>query len=289
MKSTIRRAKNGHVIVEGPGKLSLAQLEGVECLNPKAPEEERRYRKVFVNKPIYLPKEYDRAVAEVLHGKDVVVLGMNGYSYLTPQLCASWGVKPGAYEAACESIMDGLIEELLVEFPGVDIRIVHGASDMGVDRAIIRTAHRRNRPQLGFNCPGFMFYVLDDKVPVYVAATQEEYSDAFVKSLNILIAANGRKQSFEHDINAALRYKKDLITLNVLKAISTTGGPPAINEHGQIEDAVAALEMLVHMVTANSSKGPDAWKEMLERVNSTTVAISRRLLSPERAFGKRIR
>jgi len=35
----------------------------------------------------------------------------------------------------------------------------------------------------------------------------------------------------------------------VLKSISTTGGPPAFKEEGHIEDAVAAMELLVHMVS----------------------------------------
>ncbi len=278
--------EGGAVVVERVGAASLKDLDGVECVNPDAPEAERIYRKTFVNKPVYLPDEYDRAVAERLSGTDVMVMGMNGYSLLTPEQCLAWGVKVGAYEAACRGIFSRAIRNLQREFQGIDVRIVHGASDLGVDKSAIQVGRMMNRPQLGFSCPKFMFYVLDDDIPVYVAGTQAEYAVAFIKSLDILISANGRKQAFEHDIDGAFKFKKHIIPINVLKSISTKGGPPAFNANGDVEDAVAAMEILVHMVSVQfGHNSRDRFKELCGHLDETLIVIARQTLSPDRAFG----
>lgn len=273
-------------VVEIASASHLSGLPGVECVNPGALEEQRTYRKVFRRKPIYLPKEYDKAVAEHLSGPDTLVIGMNGYSSLTPEQCLAWGVKAGAYESACAAILSGAIKYLQEKFGGIDVRLAHGASDMGVDRVAVNVGIRLNRPQLGHSCPPFMFYVLDDAIPVYVAATQAEYACAFIRSLHILIAANGRAQAFEHDIDAAFKLRKHIIPINVLKSISATGGPPAFNTRGGIEDAVAAMEHLIHMVSIQLGyRQRDVFVELCEHTNETIAFIARQTLSPERAFG----
>jgi len=282
----IYRNKEKDVIVEIQGKPNLKDLPGVTCLDSHKPVAEKTYQKIFKKKQIYLPKEYDLAITTYLSGTDVIIIGMNGYSSLTPQQCQEWGVKVGAYEAACSALLNTTISYLQNEFPGIDVRVVHGASNLGVDQAIINTANLMNRPQLGFSCPKFMFYVNDDDVPVYVASTQDEYSRAFAKSLDILIAANGRIQSFEHDIDAAFKFRKHVIPVNVLKSISTTGGPPAFKEEGHIEDAVAAMELLVHMVSMQlGGERRDPWENLLEHIHKTIGSIARQVLSPRRAFG----
>lgn len=274
------------VVVEMTGRTELLKIPGVDCLNPEDGESARVYRRNFKRKRIYLPHEYDRAMAEMLHGEDVVVLGMNGYSSLSEERCRRWQIKPGAYEAACEAILDKVITQLAADFSGIDIRIVHGASNMGVDGASIKTALRRNRPQLGFSCPHFMFYVVDDNLPVYVAESQEEYSKAFARSLDILIAANGSNQSFKHDMAAALHYQKDLIPIDVIGAISRSGGISAVDSAGNVEDAVAAMYQFVHSIQYNGF-GRFGWERMLKRLTATTRKIARRIISPERAFGVR--
>ena len=277
-----------NVCVEKIGSPGLSNLSGVECLNQTAPEEDRIYRKTFYKKPIFMPSEYHKAIAEILVGSDVVVIGMNGYSSLSLEQCQAWGVKPGTYEAACHTILKGLIEYLTKKFNGIDVRIAHGASDLGVDRAAIRVGRQLNCPQLGHSCPKFMFYVPDDEIPVYVAKTQAEYAQAFIRSLNVLIAANGRVQAFEHDIDTAFKLHKPILPINVLKSISSTGGPPAFNANGGIEDAVAAMEQLVFMVSMRLGLKLDQFEELRQHTNETVAMITRRLLSPERAFGDRL-
>lgn len=71
------------------GKSWLLKEAGVACVNPSAPENERIYRKVFAKKKIYLPMEYDRAVANHLSGKDVFVLGQRVVSSASPDQWAA--------------------------------------------------------------------------------------------------------------------------------------------------------------------------------------------------------
>lgn len=282
------RLKSGGFEVIASGCAWPVTGPSITCENPDAPLPERIYHKIFIKKPIYLAGRYQDAVREVLrNGQDVVVLGMNGYSRLTDEQCRAWGVKPGAYEEACAALLHHITKILLEYFSGIDVRYVHGASNLGVDRAAISVARRLNRLHLGHSCPDFMLHVEDDEVPVYVARNQTDYAEKFIKSLDILISANGRAQTFQQDINAAFMMLKHVIPVNILRSISETGGPPAIGPDGQIEDAVAAFEHRVHMmaVQLGFSKN-DRWQELVNHVQETTVGICRSLVSPSRAFSK---
>ncbi len=245
-------------------------------------------KKIFTHKPIFFPNQYKQAKETYLVGNDVIVIGMNGYSLLTDQTCREWGVRPGAYEAACERLLRDIISHLWEVFPGVDIRLVHGASNMGIDNVIMRVAGNDglNITQLGHSCPEFMMYVEDDDVPVYVAKNKEAYADAFINSLDILIAANGRAHAFVHDIDAAFKKLKYVIPVNILKAISTNGGPPAMDRDGNIEDAVAAFEERVFMVSAQLGQTPkQSWQHINTTIRNTMEEIVRSQISPRRAFG----
>lgn len=280
----IKREADGSVTVTLKGATQVATLPGVTCLNPEAAEGERVYTKVFKHKPIYLPHEYDRAVREVLTGNDVVVLGMNGYSSLTEQKRRAWGVQPGAYEVACAGLLEQTIRELEAFYPGVEVRLAHGASGMGVDGVILGVAAKLNKRQLGHSCPRFMFYVEDDDVPVYVGKTQQDYANAFIDSLDILVAANGRLQAFRHDFNAVFDKGKHIILANVLRSISTTGGPPALDEDGNIEDAVAYFELLVHQMSQAITGSGDPFLDIVNHVIEEVRQISRQLISANRGF-----
>lgn len=273
-------------IVEVRGTTGIDKEPGVICVNPDAPEIERIYRKIFERKLIYLPEEGDRARREVLMGNDVIVIGMNGYSSLNAAKCAAYGIRPGAYEAACCTVLTVITEELQRRFRGVDVRFAHGASDLGVDRSIMNVANDLNLRQLGHSCPHFMFYVKDDDVPVLVAPTQAEYAKQFIISLDILVGANGRMQAFEMDIDAAFKHRKHVIPINVMRRISNTGGPPAFGSDGSIEDAVAAFQELVHGESRGLDYSPDPWEDLLEHVKRTATFIGRRRLSPTRAYGR---
>lgn len=280
----IARQPDGSHVVMVKGASYVATLAGVSCINPDAAEAERVYSKTFSQKPIYMPHEYERAVRENLKGTDVIVLGMNGYSSLTSEKCAEWGVAPGAYEAACAGILESIIIELEKSYPGVDIRLAHGASELGVDGVILKVAAKLNKRQLGHSCPRFMFYVEDDDVPVYVAKTQVDYANAFIDSLAVLVAANGREQAFKHDLNAVFDKAKHVIPVNVLRSISTTGGPPARNADGKIEDAVAHFEQRVHLMYQAFNGSGDPYVDIVNHVTGQVRKIGRLLISPERGF-----
>lgn len=283
-EGTIERLDKGF-IVRVKGKTYLASEPGVTVENPDAPEAERIYAKRFVNKRIYMPDEYEKAVREILRGNDVIVLGMNGYSTLTEAQCRAWGVRPGAYEQACIGIIKILFQSLTSTFEGLDIRFADGASNVGVDWALLKAARSLNRPHLGHSCPKFMFYVVDDEDPVYVAETQAEYASAFIDSLDILIAANGRMQAFRHDIMAVFEKLKHVIPVNVLKSISTNGGLPAIDADGRIEDAVETFEQRVHLVAQRMVYASnDPYRDLVAHICEEATGIVRPLISPERAF-----
>lgn len=287
-EGTIQKVDGGF-LVRVRGKSYVKDLPGVECENPRAAEERRIYRKLFTKKRIYLSSEYERAVKEVLRGTDVVVLGMNGYSDLSAEKCALWGVKPGAYEQACIGILKMLHKRLNQHFKDIDIRFADGASAStggGVDWAIINAARDLNCQHLGHSCPRFMFYVLDDEDPVYVAETQVDYANAFIDSLDILVAANGRMQAFRHDIMAVFEKMKYLIPVNVLKSLSTNGGMPAVDANGQIEDAVATYEQRVHLIGQRIiQSSADPYRDLVLNICNEAVGIVRPLLSGERAYG----
>jgi len=273
--------EGGTTIVEIMGKSHLLREPGVTCANPDATEEERIYQKVFSKKRIYLPDEYDRAIAEHLAGRDAFVIGMNGYSSISEMKCREYGIDPGAYEIACEQLLAFAIKSLRATFPDIDVRVVHGASAMGVDLAIQRCARGQLRnKELGFSCPQYLFYVEDDEYPVYVASNVHEYSQAFVKSCNVLIAANGRLQAFRMDIMAVFEHDKYLIPVNVIKLISCTGSPAAKNAMGQIEDAVAHYEQRVFLVGRDiaESTATDRWRAMGTEVCGVLVSVARHVL-----------
>lgn len=269
------------------GSPSLGKTPGVECENPNAPEHERIYRKRFEKNRIFFgPKDYQRAISEILTGPDVIVLGMTGYSSLKPEQCVQYGVKVGAYEKACEAALLNVYRALM-KFEGVDVRFAHGASaDLGVDSAIIKAAKKVNKYHLslGHSCPRFMMYVPDDGMPVYVGTSQADYSDKFTSSVNVLIAANGRMQAFEMDMTASIAKRKKLIPLNILRMISSTGGPPAYNAEGKIEDAVAVYEETVHTLDTQVYKANDPFAHGIAALQQKVTALVRPMLSPERAF-----
>jgi len=273
--------EGGSVVVEVPGKAYLLDIEGVICTNPDDDEMARIYRRVFRKKQVYLPHEYDRAVAEHLSGRDVLVIGANGYSRLSADQCRAYGVEVGSYETAAAKMLYEMIRSAQEQHPGVSIRLVHGASDMGIDRSLISVASKLNLNNLGFSCPKFMFYVRDDDTAVYVGESQEAYADAFVRSLDLLVAVNGREQAFKHDISAVFRHQKHLIPVNLLRVISSNGGPPAIMDDGSIGDAVALFEQRVHHVGLSIR----SWQDLLDSTARTVSDMCRSNLSPERAYG----
>ncbi|MDD5649790.1 MAG: hypothetical protein PHF86_05120 [Candidatus Nanoarchaeia archaeon] len=235
---------------------------------------------------IYMPDEYTRAYNEVLSGEDVIVLGMNGFSTITPERCSEWGIQFGAYEAACEFLLSHAIEKLQHYFRGISIRLANGASDIGVDLAINNTAKKFGLPLLGHSCPKYLKYVREDiDIPIYVAQNQERYSNAFTDSLDILITANGGEVTFKADIDAAFNKAKHVIPIDILSSISTTGGPPAFDKNGKVLDAVKAFNERVHIIAMQiNNAGADQWETIVDNCEKIITSISRKKLSAKRAF-----
>jgi len=243
--------------------------------------------KIFKRKPIFFGEgALEQAVANYLTVKRGVVLAMNGYTSLSPEKCRAYGIQPGGYETACAATLADIIKESQKFFRGIRFCLAHGAIYKGVDKAVINVGHKFNIPQLGFNCPEYMIDVEDDDVPVYVAPSKEAYCDAFTESLDILITANGRKTTFEMDIDAVFKKHKDVIRINMIRAISTMGGPPALNEKGEIEDAVAFWDLKMHNVSSFMEiSGIDSWETMKKSLIVTSTKIVRRMMPPTVAFG----
>src|SRR3989344_1208851 len=280
-EGVVVRVDNKHV-VQIKGQTHLLEIPGVECLNPDQESPERVYSKTFSNKRIYLPNEAEEAKKEVLGGSNVVVIGMTGYSRLTDQQCFEWGIKPRAYENACMDILGTVIHNLNKEYPGIKVKLVDGASDMGVDQAVIEVARQLNIEHLGYSCPEYLFYVKDDEDPIFVAGTRQAYSDAFIANLDILFSVGGRVQALEHDISAAIRFNKHLILLNILHSLSTNGNPPARDGNGNVVDATAAFYESIARLSKNHLYA--SYEDLKDFATETSTIMCRKMLSPEISF-----
>lgn len=271
--------KEGNIFVVRAMGSSLAYIDGVICENSEAPVEERVYRKEFYNKKIYLPDEYDLASQNILIGENTVVLGMTGYSRIGTEKCEQWGITEEVYIAACENFLGLTVHDLKREFPNINVKIVEGASDLGVDRAAISVADSLNLTHLGFSCPKFMFYVKDNEDPVYVAESQKAYADAFIRSLNILYSVGGRMQALHHDMMAAVYYNKNLVLLDILGSICRNGAPQARDSSGRIENATAAFINSVRLLSSNI-RGPGSYTDHVREASNVTIDTARMVIGP---------
>lgn len=290
--------ENGLVVRDGDIVRVLARVTddpgilndpSITCLNPKAPEVERVYQKEFKRRKVYLPDEHDLPIRDYLRGgvRPILVIGANGYSSVKDAHLRAWHVGELAYRVAVETALETIYARVRDELgEAVDIRFVHGSSTQGlarrgVDTSIVNTATKLHCQQLGFSCPKYMMYVNDDTdFPVYVAQDKDAYSKAFVDSLDVLVSCNGRVQTLEMDIHAAIFRRKYVVLYDLLGAISPTGGPPAYGPNNEIEDAVKALITGMFMVGGDVFHAPssgDCWKEDLLRISNAIIARVRKI------------
>jgi hypothetical protein len=282
------------VVVEILKDLKIKDLPpGVICVNPREPRDRRILRKVFRRKKIYLPGEYDLAVANHISRPGSTVISMNGYSSLKLPDLIQYGVKPGAYEAACKAVLRAVLRHLRAEFPAAVLQIVDGASDMGVDQAIAEVAVEFGIPTLGFSCPGFMIYVPDDDRPVYVGESKDAYGDCFIRSLDLLITTGGRGQALKHDIFAACLYGKKIHFVDLMGMLSSNGGVPATvtKPDGRVvvENAAAAFGNNIsffsnHAAIALAPQHGDKWDALFGNVEGVATQVCRSRMSPEHMF-----
>lgn len=218
---------------------------------------------------------------------------MNGYSRITEDQCRRYGIQSGAYEAACKAIMSRAIKTLKEKFYGARLKLIHGASDMGVDKAIQEAADDNKIIPLGFSCPRYMLYVKDDNIPVYIAANKDDYSNKYIQSLDLLITTGGREQVLHHDILASIIYNKHIHIVDVLNSLSATGGVPAtvMEADGRIrvDNAAAAMGRNLTFFSREdaikyASPGNDRWDIILDNIASIASDVCRQKISPNIKF-----
>ncbi len=286
------KGKRMVVLTLGTDDPNLLGDTAITCLNPEAQPGERIYRKVFTRRPIYLPDQYELACAHLTgESRESLVVGMNGYSSITNQDARAWHIDPDAYRIGVEQLLATIIVQIRTELgEDVQIALVHGSSTQGamirgVDTAIVNVGKRLERQMLGFSCPRFMMYVSDeDDFPVYVASTQEDYSAKFVDALDVLVTCNGRVQTLEMDIRAAIYKRKFVVLHDLLGAISPTGGPPAYGADNEIQDAVKAIISGIHMVGGDMrliTGATDRWKAELLDISQAIIRRCRTHLPPQ--------
>lgn len=298
-EGTIKREKKGGVIVVEIIKDKktdyLLEIPEVVCVSTKVQQKKGIwvYQKMFKKKKIFLPHEYTIAVKECVEHPDNLVLSMNGYSMLSKEFCDELSIKPGAYEEACASILRQSISTISNKFPGAALRLIYGASDLGVDKAIEMVARELNIFPLGFSCPKFMFWVNDDDIPVYVANTKDDYADTYIRTLDLLIATGGREHALQHDIFAACRYNKRIHFIDVLSLLSPTGSVPStkVQPDGSIRVTNAAAAMGRNLsyfspaqIVQETPTDGDQWDAVYSNISSVTTQVCRNKMTPGRMF-----
>jgi len=287
----IRKEGNEYIIevVDSAGSLDF----GAECINKQAPPEERIYQKVFKNKRIFLPNEYNKAM-ELLKNDAGFIFSLNGYSSLKLEWLNKYGITPGAYEDTCTEISYTIIDRLRQTMPKSRLFMIDGASDMGIDKVIADVAFEQNITRLSFSCPEYMLYVVDDHNPVFVANTKAEYANYYIKSLDLLISTGGRKQALEHDVSAACIYQKRIHFADVMNILSNGRVPATIvGEDGEIviENAAAAFGSNISyfsyndaVTVSNTSNSGDRFEALFENIAKVATDVCRRRMPPGKMF-----
>jgi hypothetical protein len=156
----------------------------------------------FREKAIYLPGEQDRYEAEVLRSPESAIwLGVTGWTSVPKHYAELYGTsaEPKIYETLVTAL---LVESALaLKREAIDLDLRHGASDVGVDAAALRTMDEIPVSGSGVNCPMFMPYVKDDRRggPVLVAESKAQYHALFSKYHRVLLVTGGRDDAFQHD------------------------------------------------------------------------------------------
>lgn len=289
----IRRIDTSVVVQTRPGH--ELKEPGVVCINPDADQSERIYKKTFVKKPIFLPDQWDEAMNKYVRGPNVMVFAMTGYSNLGDDWHTKYRVKKGSYFSSCAELFKHTISSTR-RFQAADARVIHGASHMGIDGIADTVAKKEfGLMPLGFSCPEFMMYVDDDETPVYVAKDKPEYSDYFVRSLDLLIVTGGREHSLNHDILASCKYDKRIHFVDIPNMLSPVGVPARIvlpNGQVRIENAAAAFGTNISSFRKIDSQvhapaDGDEWDALFKSMSGVATEVARKVLPAELMFKTR--
>ncbi len=221
--------------------------QGAEIVLQKEPAS--LWRKVFQRKKIYLPAEREQAFTVHLQSQpNSFALSMNGYSSITPAMQDQYGIDSGAYEAACEALLQAVVGRVRTKFPAANIVLTDGASAMGIDEATMRAADALGIMTLGFSCPDFMMYVTDDERPVHVSRSIKEYAENYIRPLHLLITTGGRQHSLHSDITESIKHGVRIHFVNVITGVASSPVPATVSDGNggrRVENACAAFGELI--------------------------------------------
>lgn len=282
----IERLPDGKVLVIAKGAVGATGFPGVECLNPDQENNEGKvFYRIFEKNKIFLADEYDQATKELRPEKNVVVISMNGFTRIKPADLQLWGLDEGEYELACLELFNSIIKSVRERFKGIDIKLVDGGSDLGIDKVLNQARRDNELDGLSFSCPQWAFYVPDDGRNLFVGRDSEDYADRYIQSLDCLVATGGKEQAFKHDIFAAVKYGKYITFVDVAGALARNGGVPAVTRRSdgtnEIQNAAAAMQQFISVVQGQdqiSIHGQgERWKAMVieagKRVNENCFKV----------------
>jgi hypothetical protein len=184
------------------GWITRLESDSTKHLNIEINEGKEPTLTYFSNKKIYLPSEKEAYEKEVLQkGPKTIWLGVTGWTKPPKHYTERYGMnnENGLYEKLVTTLLLENILELKLNDINVDLR--HGASNAGVDAAIMKVMETIKVSGSGVNCPMYMTWVADDTRggPVYVAENKNAYHDAYSDFTQILIVTGGRDVAFYHD------------------------------------------------------------------------------------------
>jgi len=291
MKEIIQRLPNGDIraaIQDEP----WSEKFGAKCIGNNT------WERVFKYRPISLPDELNEfKETNSINCSNRLWITMNGFSN-TEEFLQKYQLKPNTYEMACTRLFMSTINGLRCRFPNIDISVLSGASNTGIDLALAQACAKSKPPivPVGVTCPRFLLYIQDDPQlgPVYVASTKEEYAGLYVEWADLLITTGGREHALVHDIYCACKSLTKIYFVNVLKLICSNLSQSGILVNPAtgkvtIENAPAVFGNIVSFFEMNpvirfSDTNLDIWKQCEVAVTNFAIEVARQKLPPEIVF-----
>ncbi len=209
--------------------------------------------KEFHNKTVWPPDALDAFRAKNIAAKRAVTrrhifLAASGYSSLKQDFLDRYKIEKGAYEQGARVLMAAVVRS--IQAIGIDVTVLHGVSDMGVDLSLKDCIETLPVDGLGYNSLEFMMYVKDDERggPVWVAKDNNEYPREYAGEADILLALNGRSHTLQKDETRRLEKAGQTIPVDLISVLSQQeGGVPALDQSGVIQNAAKRIAQVLHL------------------------------------------
>jgi len=228
------------------------------------------------------------AITTFLKSEEVVVLGPTGFSNLSPQLLKEMGLAEGDYEEATACYITTVISSLVSYFPNVHFVIADGASDAFVDKGACMAAERLQElgvDHIGHTCNRYLRYVKDRPGVVQISPSSEEYANAFVNHVDILLGLGGRAHALKLDIRGVMSQESKLLVLpDLIRTISAYGDHLPSHSKGELADASAMFGTLLRLVPPQGTAF-DPLQAVAESTAKNCIDVSRRALPASKKFG----